>query len=148
MGYEYYLYLALSVGNAYGYGWGEKMCGDIGHPRACSKGAVTASGEIFDPEIPSIAVSAPSKVRGRAYNIYIKVKNGPCIKVRANDKKNFRYLRTVPIDISPRAIQLMTGSRSRNFSDKIYLCRKDFYEEIVDVTGTSFQPEHLRRNMR
>ena len=102
---------ALSL-TATTYGWGEKMCGDIGRPRACIDGAVTASGQPFKPSIPSAAVPAPTNRRIQPTILYLKLKgvpNAPCVGIVLNDKANPRWIGQRGLDLSPAAVQALTG---------------------------------------
>jgi hypothetical protein len=104
------------------YGYGELMCGDIGDPKPCVKGAVTASGEVFDPDIASAAVPTPTDVKMVVHVIGIKSHDGLCIKVRVNDKSNPRWIGSRGLDLSPKAVELITGKKTKYFMSKIERC--------------------------
>jgi hypothetical protein len=94
------------------YGWGEKMCGDVGKPRPCTRGAVTASGEPFRPHrVPSAAVPAPTtkRIQPRWIGLRLQgVPDAPCVAVRLNDKANPRWIGQRGLDLSPAAVQALT----------------------------------------
>jgi len=100
------------------------MCGDIGHPRKCVRGAITASGEEFNPNIASAAVAIPLNMRLRAMDVMMRIGKGPCVKVRLNDKMNPRWIGVRGFDLSPKALELLTGKRNRNWKGKVELCLK------------------------
>ena len=106
------LFIATAMGlTATTYGWGEMMCGDIGKPRSCASGAVTASGQPFLPTAPSAAVPAPTKLRITATYIDVKLKNvvdAPCVRIIVNDKSNPRWIGQRGFDLSPAAVQALT----------------------------------------
>lgn len=104
------------------YGFGEMMCGDIGKPVACDKNATTASGEPFDPEIASAAIPLPTPIRMVAFDIEIRAFDGRCVKVRVNDKSNPRWIGRRGLDISPKALEELTGKRNRKWSGKLQFC--------------------------
>lgn len=107
------------------YGLGENMCGDIGDPMPCIKGAVTSSGEIFDPNIPSAALPFPTKRVIKPMSIYISINNGKCILVRLNDKSNPRWIGRRGLDLSPAAIKQSTGEYpDKHWGGTVKLCQK------------------------
>lgn len=105
------------------YGFGERYCGHPSNPSPCSLGAVTASGEIFDPSLPTLAVPMPENTRLRS-PVYIKIRTAesPCVRVKVNDKKHPRYIGTQGFDLSPAAVALLGVKPTRYWSDKVYLC--------------------------
>lgn len=105
------------------YGYGEKMCGDIGKPRSCTVGAITASGEAFDPHVASAAIALPTKIRMSAKNIWIRTAKSACIRVRLNDKMNPRYIGKIGLDLSPAAVYNLTGKRNKTWSGIIFICK-------------------------
>lgn len=108
---ELLLTTALSL-TATTYGWGEMMCGDVGRPQSCSEGAVTATGQPFDPAIPSAAIPAPARKRIQATVLYLRLRNvpdAPCVRVILNDKANPRWIGQRGLDLSPAAVQALTG---------------------------------------
>lgn len=105
------------------YGFGEYNCCDVGEPCPCSKGAITASGETFDPEEPSAAVPAPSNVRMRPTSVYLRYNNGPCVRVRINDKANPRWIGNRGLDLSKGAVEELTQSDATTYwSGKVDIC--------------------------
>lgn len=113
------------------YGYGEWNCGDIGKPQPCSVGAITASGEPFDPEIATGAVFAPTKLRMEARDVWMQVKDGPCVKIRINDKGNPRFIKKRGFDLSPKALELLIGRRDPKWVGKLYKC-----EQVSPKVGT------------
>jgi hypothetical protein len=89
----------------------ELMCGDVGKAVRCSRGALTASGEVFKPyEVPSAAIAAPFRLRLSARWVYLKLQGPyPCRKVRLNDKMNPRWIGKRGLDLSPASVRLLTG---------------------------------------
>lgn len=104
------------------YGHGEMSCGDINKPQACSYGALTASGEVFDPQIVSAAAPIPSNLIMKSIPIYLLSYKGDCIKVIVNDKKHSRYIGNGGLDLSPAAVKVLTGSTSKTWSGKLTTC--------------------------
>jgi hypothetical protein len=123
---EFLIATAMSL-TATTYGWGEMMCGDIGSPRSCSKGAVTASGQPFRPvTVPSAAIPAPTRMPLKARYIDIRLKgvpNAPCVRVILNDKANPRWIGKRGFDLSPAAVQALTGKMpTPHWSGKVEEC--------------------------
>lgn len=106
------------------YGWGEKYCGPPDTPVACTKGTITSTGEKFDPDIPTAAVAGPEKfILTKPLIIGLKIKNGPCQKIKINDRLNNRYFGGRGFDLSPSAVRLLTQKEpTSTWSDRIYLC--------------------------
>lgn len=105
------------------YGWGEASCGPSKAPVPCVKGAITASGEEFDPSVPSAAIAAPKSLRMRAMYIGLRVVGGRCVRVRLNDKSNPRWIGNRGFDLSPAAVELVTGEPARStWSAPLELC--------------------------
>lgn len=103
-----FINLAFTVGLSSTYGWGEHMCSDYDtKPQPCSKGAITASGEIFDPELPTAAVAAPRNLRMRPVVVYMSANGGPCTRIRINDKLNERYIGIRGFDLSRGALRAL-----------------------------------------
>lgn len=100
------------------YGKGELKCGDPGKAVPCSKGAITASGAVFDPTVPSVALSLPKYLRLRPRLIHIKTKHSDCITIWLLDKKHPRYMPNRPWDITPAAAKLLNTTGKA----KIFLC--------------------------
>jgi hypothetical protein len=107
------------------YGYGEKNCSDVGTPKPCVSGAVTASGEVFKPnQIPSVAMAAPHRLKMVGRWIRIKLAGPyPCKSVRLNDKMNGRWISVRGFDLSPRAVTLLTGRPAKpTWSGVVELC--------------------------
>lgn len=105
------------------YGYGEIMCGDIDNPKECSKGALTASGEVFDPNMPTMAVFSPTKMRMGSIVIYVKLRKvGKCEYIRVNDKGNPRYIGSRGFDLTPAAVRLLGGHATPYWSGIIEPC--------------------------
>ena len=103
------------------YGTGEVYCGNIGYPKPCSKGAVTASGAVFDPNVPSIALSLPRSFKVRPTLIWLKTKQSPCTPIWLTDKKNWKHSAGRPWDVSPAASNLLKFKGTRGY---LYLCKE------------------------
>ena len=106
------------------YGFSELMCGDVGKPRRCEYGAITASGEIFDPETPSAAIPAPFFLPMRAVTIGMRLRggNGKCVGIRVNDKANPRYIGVRGFDLSPAAVTALGGNSGTTWGGRVELC--------------------------
>jgi len=110
------------------YGLGEKMCGDVHSPKACDENATTASGEAFDPRKATVAIALPENMIVRPTTIQIRIGDGPCKFVRVNDKKPFRWKDTVPWDLTPAVVQMLTNKPvPKHWSGKVFIC----YDTIV-----------------
>lgn len=117
-----FIALAFQVSLSSTYGYQEWNCGDIGKPKPCDFGAITASGEVFDPELPTAAVFMPTNIVMRPVNVWMQVEDGPCVKVRVNDKGNPRYIGERAFDLSPRSLELLIGYRSPTWSGRVTTC--------------------------
>lgn len=105
------------------YGYGEVMCGDIHSPRPCAAGAITASGVAFDPRLPQVALAAPTHLRLPASHIWLRVPGGECRRIALVDKMNPRYIGVRGFDLTPRAVELLTGKpATRHWSGRVYVC--------------------------
>lgn len=106
------------------YGYSEMMCGDVGRPRSCAVGATTASGETFDPSIPSAAVAAPASLVLKARYIWIRLADGPfrCVRVRLNDKMNPRWIGVRGFDLTPAAVEKLGGLPTPKWSGRVRVC--------------------------
>lgn len=110
------------------YGFGEKMCGDTHTPKACDENATTASGERFDPRRATVAIALPENMLVRPTVIQIRLDDGPCKFVRINDKKPNKWKDSIPWDLSPAAVQMLTNKPvPKHWSGKIHIC----YDTIV-----------------
>ncbi len=118
--------LSLASGlQATTYGWSEMMCGDVGSPRICAKGAVTASGEEFDPAVASAAIAAPARLVLRPQWVWLRLADGPfkCVRIRLNDKSNPRWIGRRGFDLSPAAVRRLTGAvPSSAWSGRVHVC--------------------------
>lgn len=104
------------------------MCGDIGKPQSCTDGALTAAGHIFKPHtIPSAAVPAPTKQRMHVHILYLRlqgVPDAPCVAVILNDKANPRWIGKRGFDLSPAAVNALTGGKATpHWSGKVETCQ-------------------------
>lgn len=106
------------------YGFGEKMCGDVGAPRSCAVGATTASGEAFDPRIPTAAIAAPSRMQLQARWVWLRIADGPykCVRVRLNDKMNPRWIGRRGFDLTPAAVLKLGGEPTPKWSGRVVVC--------------------------
>lgn len=122
-----YLYLLTSSGiTSTTYGHNEVMCGDVGAPTACVKGAVTASGDTFDPDKATAAIALPANVRIRAQYIYLKMDGGTCQPIKLNDKMNPRYIGVRGFDLTPAAVKKLTGTAATDtWSGIVHVCFDD-----------------------
>lgn len=137
------LYILLAVLNlSTTYGHGEWNCGDIGEPRPCAAGAVTASGEAFLPSAPSMAVPAPTELRWRTEVVGIEAADGQCQEVRVNDKANPRYIGNRGFDVTPGVLRVIDAEHGRRWRGRIRLCELDanagFNPESVVPCGVMF----------
>ena len=122
MGIETLLLIA-SLMRSTTYGYGEFMCGDIGKPVPCAKGAITASGIEFDPSLPMAAIAAPTKFVLRAKVIGLRVEGGKCKRIHLVDKMNPRYIGVRGFDLSPAAVKLLTGDAHPKWSGRVEVCQ-------------------------
>jgi len=118
----YYILMASGLVSTT-YGWGEKMCGDIGHPVECVKGARTASGDEFNPTVPSAAVAATTGLRMRSVLIGLRIPGGKCHHITINDKSNPRWIGDRGFDLSPAAVRLLTGEAYKYWSGVVEVCK-------------------------
>lgn len=121
MGIETFLLIA-SLMRSTTYGYGELMCGDVGSPRPCEKGAITASGVEFDPTKPMAAIAAPFNFVLKAKVIGLRVEGGKCRRIHLVDKMNPRYIGKRGFDLSPAAVKLLTGDSHPNWSGRVEVC--------------------------
>lgn len=129
----HYLAIALMY-PATTYGWGEIMCGDVDNPMPCVAGTTTASGDLFDPELPSAAVPAPFNLRMKSKVIWIRNEHGECKSITLNDKKNPRYVGNGGLDLSRGAIEMLFPSvASRSWSGKVEVCDVRYTTEEVNL---------------
>jgi hypothetical protein len=117
-----YLLLASLVPSTT-YGYGEIMCGDVGKPRRCSDGAVTASGLVFDTKVPQVALALPARMRLKSRRIKLRLPGGKCQTVTLADKMNERYIGVRGFDLNPAALELLTGKGAvPHWSGRVELC--------------------------
>lgn len=113
--YDIALQILLSTASgllATTYGFGEYTCNDVKNPQPCAYGAVTSSGEVFDPQKASAAIAAPFSMRLKPTWIRLKLVGPyPCRTVRLNDKMNKRWIGTRGFDLSPAAVKLLTSRK-------------------------------------
>lgn len=112
------------------YGYGEFFCGVRGRPRPCIKGEPTSSGEEFDPDIATAALPAPGYLHFKPFYVRVKNHTGRCVSIRVNDKANPKWIGVRGLDLSPRAVELITGNAYRHWSGKLQFCHKN--KERVD----------------
>jgi len=118
------LLLLASMLTSTTYGHGEMFCGDIGKAVPCSKGAITASGIEFDPSVAMVAIAAPTKLVLRAKTIGLRVPGGKCRRVKLADKMNPRYIGVRGFDLTPAAVQLLTGKPATKYwSGRVEVCK-------------------------
>ena len=102
-----FIEIAFTVGLSSTYGWGELFCGDYNKPQPCSKGAVTASGQVFDPDLPTAAVAAPRNLRMRPVVVGMRVPGGRCVAILVNDKMSERWINKRGFDLSRGALRAL-----------------------------------------
>lgn len=128
---EYYLALASGLISTV-YGGGEMFCGDIGKAVPCAYGAVTASGEVFDPTVPMAAIAAPSGVRLRSRMISLKIPGGECQPVLLADKMNPRWIGSRGFDLTPAAVALLTGGdKGLRWSGRVQVCDIPAWKKVL-----------------
>jgi hypothetical protein len=71
-------------------------------------GQLTASGDIFNPTLPTAAIALPKNQVLRPFYLYLQVNNGACIKVLVNDKMNERWIGKRGFDLTPTTVFLST----------------------------------------
>ena len=106
------------------YGMGEYYCGDAGQkPKPCVKGALTASGDEFDPATITGAIPIPHNRKLRPFWICLLSSEGEPVAVWINDKKNERFIGQKGFDLSPAAVLALTGKpATRYWSGKVQEC--------------------------
>lgn len=105
------------------YGYGEKMCGINGAEVKCERGVITASGEMFDPDIASAALAVPNNIIMRPGWVVMRLESGPCKPIKLNDRKHERYSHSeARFDLTPAAVIVLGGKPSPTWSGRIYLC--------------------------
>lgn len=106
------------------YGHGEFRCGSIGNPVQCVRGAITASGMVFDPGVPMAAIPAPTNMRFRdPMRIGLRIPHGPCVMVWVADKSHPRWIGSRGFDLTPAAVTKLTGKRATHYwSGEVEIC--------------------------
>jgi len=117
----------------YGWGTGDLHCGDIGHAVECVKGLPTASGEPLDPNVPQIAIAAPTWLRLKSVVIPIRLDGKRCVYVRLVDKMNPRYIGFRGFDLTPASVKLVGGVSTRHWSGTITVCNQLRYRTKWEV---------------
>lgn len=119
------LFITLALINtATIYGYGEKFCGEPERPVPCDIRAITASGEGFNPSEISAAIPLPRNKIMRTFYLHVKDYRGKCIKLKVNDKKNWRYIGNGGLDLTPAAVMAITGKLPNRFwSGKLEVCK-------------------------
>ncbi len=122
MSLSYYIKLAFTV-VATTYSWGERNCGDVGHPVKCAPGAITASGVPLSATIPQVAVAAPELLRIPPEVIYMTA-GGSCVAVWVVDKMNPRWIGARGFDLNPAALRALIGDEAANqeWSGRVSRC--------------------------
>lgn len=106
------------------YGFGEHFCGDVGKPVPCAYGAVTASGEVFDPSLPTAAIAAPFTLLLKPTLVRLRIPGGKCRAIRITDKMNPRWIGKRGFDLTPAAVRLLTEGESHpKWSSKVEVCK-------------------------
>lgn len=111
------------------------IMGKLKPAQRCSRGAITASGEPFQPfDEPSAAIALPTNVIMRPSWVYLRIADGECHRVRVNDKMNPRFIGKRGFDLSPAAQSLLTGQpASRNWSARVFICEEPTQELLADL---------------
>jgi len=106
------------------YGVGEDYCGDYdAEPEACAHGAITASGEVFNPEQLTAAVPMPRNRILRVAVVQLRAFDGECLTIRIIDKKNERFVGNSGLDLTPAVVAALTGKEAtRHWSGKVDAC--------------------------
>jgi hypothetical protein len=108
------------------YGFNESFCGDTGKPTSCSVGAITATGDAFDPAKLTAAIPLPANRRFRkGFYVYLRHGNeGPCVPIFVNDKKNAKYRGLHSFDLTPASVHALTGKYPTKYwsSTEVQVC--------------------------
>jgi hypothetical protein len=118
------------------YGFSEAYCGDTHRPTPCAHGAVTATGEKFDPTRPTAAIPLPTNIRLRkGFHVNLQHGNGPCVPIWVNDKKNARYRGSHDFDLTPAAVYAITGKKPTKYwsSLEVRVCHSTYSSARKDV---------------
>ena len=117
----------------YGWGKGDKHCGDIGKPVECRKGLYTASGEIFDPQMPQMALAAPTRLRMVATVLPVRLEEGKCRFLRLVDKMNPRYISVRGFDLTPASVKLLGGHATKYWSGNVTVCYNLLNKQLTKI---------------
>jgi hypothetical protein len=110
-----FIALALSL-SATVYGLNENMCGSI-EPMSCNSDAITASGMMLTPHLPTAAIPMPQNRIMRPF--FICLKNPETSKeamILVNDKTHHRWVGKRGFDLSPEAFRQLTGKDPQSHS--------------------------------
>lgn len=114
------------------YGYNEKMCGDVGRAVNCDSNALTASGIPLGSPLPIVALSIPEnrilrkqwfKARVITYVKGKPVRGLKCVWLLLADKKNVRFTRSKPWDLSKNALIRLGVKPSQLWGGALELCR-------------------------
>ena len=121
------LYLMAAHGlPAHIYGLGDMFCGDYEQVAiACEKGVPTASGELLDPEQAQLALALPrNKKMPKGMSVWLKLEDGPCVRVALVDKTHERWMGQRFGDLTPAAVVALGGTPSKFWSAPVFICGK------------------------
>lgn len=121
----HFIELAFLVSFSTTYGYGEFYCGDIGRPRPCERGAITASGEPFDPDLPTAAVFAPTNLRIIPTVVHMRIDDGPCAEILVTDKGNPRFIGKRGFDLTPGALRALGIEPHSKWSGYVQPCQPE-----------------------
>jgi hypothetical protein len=121
------------------YGMGESFCGDTHAPTSCSVGAITATGDAFDPAKLTAAIPLPANRRLRkGFYVYLRHGDeGPCVPILVNDKKNAKYRGLHSFDLTPASVHALTGKYPTKYwsSKGVSICH--FIPSFVPIVKVS-----------
>lgn len=144
-----FIEIAFSAAISTSYGYSEWNCGDVHAPRRCEHGAITASGEVFNPDLPTAAVFAPAKLRLKTPAIVLmQIDDGPCAYIRINDKGHERFIGKRGFDLTPASLELLTGTRNPKWVGKISKCKLgESNEASFDRIGIDYSDNRSQQDM-
>lgn len=94
------------------------MCGDRHTPETCEFGRQTATGEIFDPAEPHVAVHLPKRKRLRPGTLVcLRGAHNQPVNLKITDKKG-----SPGYDLSPAALELLGYVPTKHWSGVVRLC--------------------------
>lgn len=108
------------------YGYGEKNCGNPGNAKPCVYGAITSSGEIFNPKKVTAALPVPKDTNFKPFDVYVKNYKNECILLRINDKSNHRWVGKRGLDLTPAAVTAIVGKSHKKWSGKLEFCDQTY----------------------